>query len=234
MLKITDASNFRRTLTGLCLIAAPLVLFVGFLVHPGEGEAGLVQTIADYPGRVEVANLAIIISSMLFVPALIGLLRPIRGRGVALTHIGVGLALVGAISHAVWAGMQVLLVGMVQSGIDRAQLSAMAEVGPPNAGSVVVMLMFLVGFSLGLIVLAVGLWRSQAFPRWSAICIVLVPLFDFLPIDNKLLFAVGPVLAIVGFGAIGLRVLTMSDAEWERGHTPSTGEVGLGAQPRVQ
>ena len=49
MPKITDANNFRRTVAGLCLIAAPLVLLLGFLIHPGEGEAGLVQTMAEYP-----------------------------------------------------------------------------------------------------------------------------------------------------------------------------------------
>ncbi len=235
MLKITDANNFRRTVAGLCLIAAPLVLLLALLLHPGEGEAGFVQTIAEYPGRVEAANLAIIISSMLFVPALIGLLHPIRGRGVVLAHVGVGLALIGVIGHAVWAGFQVVLVGMVQGGIDREQLSAMVEGGPPNAGFVVVMLMFLAGFFLGVIVLAVGLWRSRVVPRWAAVCIALAPLPDFLPVDNKALFLIGPALAIIGFGTTGLRLLAMSDADWELGRAPSAGEAGIGrVQPRVQ
>ena len=234
MPKVTDANNFRRTVAGLCLIAAPLVLLLAFLIHPGEGEAGLVQTIDDYPGRVEAANLAVIISSILFVPALIGLLRPVRGRGVILTHIGVALALLGVIGHAIWAGMLNVLVGTVQSGIDREELSAMVEGGPPNAGSVAVMLMFLVGFFLGLIVLAAGLWRSGIFPRWAALCIALVPLFDLLPAGNKALLAIGPALAIIGFGAMGLKLLAMSDSDWERASAPSAGEVGIGAQPRVQ
>jgi hypothetical protein len=128
MPKVTDANDFRRIVAGLCLIAAPLVLLLGFLIHPGAGEAGLVQTIAEYPGRVEAANLAIIISSILFVPALLGLLRPVHGRGVMLAHVGVALALLGVIGHAIWAGMLNVLVGMVQSGIDREELSAMADV----------------------------------------------------------------------------------------------------------
>jgi hypothetical protein len=234
MPKITDANNFRRTVAGLCLIAAPLVLLLALLFHPGEGEAGLVQTVAEHPGRVEASNLLIVLSSVLFVPALIGLLRPVRGRGVILVHIGVGLALIGVIGHAVWAGFQVVLVGMVQSGVDREQLSAMVEGGPPNAGFVVVMLMFLAGFFLGMIVLAVGLWRSRVIPRWAAVCIALAPLLDFLPVDNKALFLIGPALAIIGFGAMGLKLLAMSDADREWGSAPPAGEVEIGAQPRVQ
>jgi hypothetical protein len=80
MLRIRDADNFRRTLAGLCLIAAPLVLLVAMIVHGGGGDAGLVKTLVESPGRVQAANLLIMFSSVLFVPALIGLLGLVRGR----------------------------------------------------------------------------------------------------------------------------------------------------------
>ncbi len=238
MLKIWEADNFRRTLAGLCLIAAPLVLLLALLLHPGEVGTG-VQTEAEYPGRVLATNLLIVLSSVLFVPALVGLLRVIRGRGVVLVHVGVGLALIGVIGHAVWAGFQIILVGMVQSGVDQEQLSAMVENGPPNAGFVAVLLMFLAGFFLGLIFIATSLWRSRIVPRWAAVCIALVPIFDFLPTDNKALFLIGPALAVVGFGTIGLKLLAMSDADWARERTPSADTLdadplGVGAQTRVR
>jgi hypothetical protein len=124
MLKIWEADNFRRTVVGLCLIMAPLVLLLGNIFHPGEGEAGLVNTIAEHPGRVQAASLLIIFASVLLVPALVGLLYLLRDRGVVLGHIGVGLALIGAVvGHAVWAGFQIVLLGFIQNGIDREQLS---------------------------------------------------------------------------------------------------------------
>ena len=86
MLRIADADNFRRTLAGLCLIAAPLVLLVAMLVHGGGGNAGFVKTMVESPGRVQAANLLIMFSSVLFVPALVGLLGLVRGRGTILAH----------------------------------------------------------------------------------------------------------------------------------------------------
>ncbi|HSH81200.1 MAG TPA: hypothetical protein VLA19_21925, partial [Herpetosiphonaceae bacterium] len=106
MLKRGDAERLRGTLAGLCLFLAALVLAVAQLVHPGQGEAGFVQTMVDNPGRVQAASLLVILSSVLFVPALVGLLRLVRDRGTVLGHLGVGLALIGAIGHAIWAGFE--------------------------------------------------------------------------------------------------------------------------------
>ncbi len=123
MLNIDDADSFRRMTAGVCLTLAPLVLALAQLVHPGQGEGGFVQTMADNPGRIQAASLLVILSSVLFVPALVGLVRLMRDRGTVLGHLGVGLALIGVIGHAVWAGFEVVL-GMVQ--IEATQPDSMA------------------------------------------------------------------------------------------------------------
>ncbi len=236
MLKIDGADNFRRTLVGLCLIIAPLMLLLGNIIHPGgKGGAGLVNMMAEHPGRVEAASLLIIFSSVFFVPALVGLLYLLRDRGVVLGHIGVGLALIGVVvGHAVWAGFQIVLLGFVQNGVDRGQLSAIADSGPLNVGFVIVLLMFLVGFFVGLIILAISLWRGRAAPLWVAACIIAAVVWDFIPLPGIAEVEIGPALLFVGLGWIGLKVLRMSDADWERGNLPSSGGLGVGAQPRVQ
>ena len=241
MLKINNANNVRRTVSGLCLIAAPLVLGAALLLHPGEGEAGLVQTIADNPSRTEAASLLIIASSVLFVPALMGILNLVRDRGVALVHIGVGLALIGVIGHAVWSGFQVVLAGLTQSSLDQAQLAAAVEGGgPPPAGFIAIMLMFLVGFFLGLLLLAAGLWRSGIVPKWVPLGIVLLAVSDFVPVPGgPIVGAIASFLAtmlFVGcFGAIGVKLLAMPNADWEQGHVSSREQVEIGnSQPRVQ
>lgn len=224
MLKIKGADDFRRKMAGLALILAPLTLMSALAIHPGEGDGGFVQTIAENPGRVELSNLLIILSSLLFIPAFAGLLRLVSGRGAVLGHIGVCLAVVGVVGHAVWAGFQIVLVGLVGSGIGQAQLAAVVDGGPPpGVGFVAILLMFLVGFFAGVILLAAGLWRSGAAPKWAVACIAVTPLFDFLPTDNKALFMLGPALAVIGFGAIGLRMMSPSI------HTPATAEMEAGA-----
>jgi hypothetical protein len=233
----TTIERFHRWVVVVCLVAAPLLLVPAIILHPGEGDAGLIESIAASPGRVEAANLLVILSSLLFVPALLGVMRSVTGRGAILTTIGAGLAVIGAVGHAVWAGFQVVLVGLVQSGIDRAQLTALVEGDPPNATFIVVLLMFLVGFFLGMLLLAGGLWRSGIFPKWAAIAIGALALFDFLPIENKALFMVGPVLAVIAFGAIGWTLLRASDASWPgsevAGAAPAAGPM-VEPRPQVQ
>lgn len=241
MLKINDANNFRRTVAGLCLIAAPLLLGVALLIGPDQGEAGLVETIAGNPTGVEVESLLIIFSSVLFVPALVGILNVVRDRGVTLAHIGVGLMLIGVIGHAVWAGFQFVLLMLVQGDIDRAQLVAALEGGgPPTAGFVVVLAMFLVGFFLGMLVLAAGLWRSGIVPKWVPLGLVVIAVGDFVPVPGGVMVSaiadfLATALLVACSGVIGVKLLTMSDADWDRGRASAEEAMDFGnAEPRVQ
>jgi hypothetical protein len=235
MLKINDASNFRRTVAGLCLIAAPVVAGLALLVHPGEGDAGLVGSIAANPGRVEVASLLIILSTVLFVPALMGVLNLVRGRGVTLVHIGVGLMLIGVIGHAVWTTFQIVMVALVQSDINQSQLAAAVEgEGPIPVGLMVGLVMFMAGFFGGILVLAAGLWRSRVVPRWIPMLLLLSFFTDFMP-GGKIGPLLGAAVAVVCLGSIGLKLLGMSDADWEQVHDSSNETVSVGnAEPRVQ
>ncbi|PLS81555.1 MAG: hypothetical protein CYG60_25745 [Actinobacteria bacterium] len=231
MLEIDGGNNFRQTMAGVCLILATLVLALAQLVHPGQGEAGFVQTMADNPGRVEAASLLVILSSVLFVPALVGLLRLMRDCGTVLGLIGVSLTLIGAIGHAVWAGFEIVLVWMANSEIDRAQLSAAVDGGPPSGiGFTLILLMFTAGFFLGLIFLVAGLLRSRNVPWWAAVLIAVGPLVEFLPLDNKAVFMTGLALFVVGFSVIGLKLMSGPVAE----RAPFSGETRVGARPRVQ
>lgn len=231
----TPMGRFHRIVIVACLVVAPLLLAGALLLHPGEGEGGLIETLVNHPGRVEASSMLIIFSSLLFVPALLGILRYVPGRGTVLAHIGVGLALIGVVGHAVWAGFQIVLLGLVQSNIDRAQLSMLLEGEPPNTAFLVVMVMFLVGFFLGLILLAGGLWRSRVFPKWAAAGIGVLPLSDFLPVDNQAIDVAGSVILIVSIGAIALTVLRTSASSSETmKNTEVVSAVGSSAQPQVQ
>ena len=241
MLKVNDASNFRRTVGGICLIGAPLLLGIALLIGPDQGDSGLVETIAGNPVGIEIESLLIIFSSVLFMPALMGILNLVRDHGMTLTHIGVGLMLIGVIGHAVWAGFQFVLLMLVQSDIERAQLiTALEGGGPPTAGFVVVLAMFLVGFFLGMLVLAAGLWKSQAVPKWVPLGLVLIAVSDFIPIPSGLVVGaivsfLATMLLVACFGAIGVKLLTMSDTDWERGRVSAEEAMDLGsAEHRVQ
>ena len=66
MLKIWDAHNFRRTLTGLSLIAAPLVFLVFWVALPDlpDDPTAMLAAIAANRERTMVAALLLMLSSV--------------------------------------------------------------------------------------------------------------------------------------------------------------------------
>lgn len=211
-MKTQKVDTFRRRSAGACLILAPLILASAQFVHPGEGEGGMVQSMVDNAGRLEAASLLTILSSLIFVPAFVGILRLMPDRGTVLGHVGASLAIIGVIGHAVWAGFEVVLLWLVGSGIDRGQLAALVDGGPPEGVAfTVVLLMFLAGFFLGLVFLAVGLLRSHTVPWWVALLIAVGPMVDFLPVDNDLVFKTGLAMFVIGLSLTGVILLRGAD-----------------------
>ena len=87
----------------------------------------------------------------------------------------------------------------------------------PNAGFVVVLLTFLLGFMPGLLLVAAALWRSKVVAAWVPLGLVAIVATDFVPTDNRMIGALAPAFGVVCFAAIGRRLLTMSNAEWRGG-----------------
>lgn len=83
MLKINDANNFRRTLAGLSMIAAPLALLGMEVVEPEAPEAlgASLATAAAHPASWLAANLLMLGGLLLLVPAILGMMHLTAERG---------------------------------------------------------------------------------------------------------------------------------------------------------
>ena len=221
MLKIWDAHNFRRTLTGLSLIAAPLVLLALYVALPDlpDDPTAMLAAIAANRERTMVAALLLMLSSVLFLPAFVGLIHLLRDRGVVLGHLGGGLALLGALGHIGRATHFLVYVQMTTGGADQAQMVALINRIQGDPALVPIMLT-LAAFDFGLLLLGIGLWRARVVPRWAAAGIVLAIV---LVIIGVVIIDGGPIILLVVFaglaislGAIGWTVLRMSDGDWKR------------------
>ena len=75
---------FRRPVAGFCLIAAPVVLLVGALVHPRSKDdaAAPIAIVSDNADRYYAAHAILLAGLALFLPAVLGL-----NRGAASTVI---------------------------------------------------------------------------------------------------------------------------------------------------
>jgi hypothetical protein len=235
MLKIWDANNFRRTLAGLCLITASLALGAADLIRisvegDAQGTRDQFDHIAASPGVWQVATVLNMLGIVLFVPAVLGLLHLLHHRGAVLGHIGGGLLLIGLLGFAAHnAGYYGTLGAVSAPGIDQEQMIRFWQAADKVPGNLVSLLMFLIGYVLGMVLLGVGLFWARVVPRWTAALIVLYVVGFLFAEESLLLALISWMLLFVGLGTIGFMLLRQSDADWAK-HA-GLGEEGSVTQP---
>ena len=218
---LSDAHHSRKMVAGACMVVAPFVLLVAMVIHPASDmdEATQVATIADNLDAWYVAHLLAFVSIVLVVPAVLGLMHMLRERQVALGHVGGGLAILGLLALTGLVAMELVLWQMAGAG-NTAETVALLERLNETAGIVIPFVLLSVGFSLGMAVLAVGLYRARAVQSWMAVFVAVgAILFGFaVATAMNWLAIVAAAFLVVGLGAIGRMVLRETDEAWE--HTP--------------
>ncbi len=218
MLSLSDERNFVRSLAGLSLIVAPLLLLLGNAIDPGASDkaAERLTQIANNEARYVAAGYLLLAGAWMFVPGLIGLWRLFAGQRVSLGQVGTGLTLIGVVTTIAFFGFGVYEYEAAQPGVDRAQMARLADnVEEPAAVAIPLLIVFLVGMVLGSLIVAWSLWRRRVVPAWSPAAIVVGSLLNFVA-DSAVLSATAFAFLLVGFGRVGLRLLSMSDEEWDR------------------
>ena len=172
----------------------------------------------------------LMLSSVLFLRAFVGLIHLLRDRGVVLGHLGGGLALLGALGHIAVATHFLVYVQMTTGGADQTQMVAIMNRIEGDPALLPIMLA-LAGFDIGLRLLGIGLWRARVVPRWAAAGIVLAIVLFFI---GNIISGGGPIIISgvvaglsISLGVIGWTVLRMSDGDWER--LPEQGDKRLQA-----
>ena len=227
MLRLSDERHFARTLAGLSLIVAPLLLLLGVLIGPdlSDDAAERLAEIADNEARYIVGGYLFLLGAWLFVPGLIGLWRLFRGPGgVTLGQVGAGLILIGVITTIAFFGFGAYEYEAAQPDLDPAQMAELAENAEETNVAIPLFVAFIVGIVIGSLIVAWSLWRREIVPVWAAGAIVVSAILGFLA-ESAALSAISFAFLVVGLGAVGLKLLSMSDEEWDLlGRVPGPAE----------
>jgi len=217
MTGLSDAHHFRKVVAGCCLLAAPLLLLVAMVIHPdtGTSEASLVAAAADSPDAWYVAHLLVLVSLAVAIPAVLGLMHMLRERETSFGHVGGGLALLGILAFTGIVAVEGFAGWQIAKGGDDA---ALLERLYDSAGFVIPFVLMGFAFMLGMLVLAVGLYRAHAVQAWMALFVAIgaVLMAVAFPTAVEVLAIVGAAFLLVGLGSIGREVLGESDEDWER------------------
>ena len=172
----TRSQPIDRSRTGalrLAIVGAPLLLGAGLVIHPKEvtGEAEQLGIVTRHASAWGTAHLLIYLGSVLMVAAIIGLVRladrhDARGAGIAGAVAGFG-----AVALAATAAIEMVTRHLAEAGGDATTRAAVFH-SFEKAGDLG-LAVFLPEFalSIGLIGLAVVLWRSHALTGWAALAI---------------------------------------------------------------
>lgn len=217
MLRLSDERNFARTLAGLSLILAPLLMLLAVAIGPhlSDDGGGRLAEIADNEGRYIVGQYLLLVGAWAFVPGLIGLWRVLRGPRVTLGQVGAGLVLTGFIGTIAFFGFGAYEFEAAQPDLDRAQMAQLADkVNDSGLMVPMIVITFVVGFAIGSLIVAWSLWRRKVVPPWAPAALVVGTILDILA-DSAALSAIAFAFLLVGFGSVGLKLLSMSDEEWD-------------------
>lgn len=228
MLRLSDERNFARTLAGLSLIVAPLLLLLATVIGPdlSDDAAERLAEIADNEGRYVASGYLFLVGAWVFVPGLIGLWRLFRGPRVTLGQLGAGLVLLGVITTIAFFGFGAYEYEAAQPDLDPAQMAQLADnVDESGVTTPLFIVTFVVGIGIGSLIVAWSLWRRQVVPPWAPAAIVVGTILGSVSEESVALGAIGFALLLVGFGGVGLKLLSMSDDEWDLlGRAPSPAE----------
>jgi len=181
LLKLMEnPATFRRTSAAIGLITSAALTTVSITLAP-EFPSGFEERL----GAINAAGTQGVISAVTFtlaqLPFLAGVLgigHLLRGRAPILSNLGTSFAAIGAFGHSVAGGLAIAYLAMAADDQNRTAHALVLqdiESGP----AVPFMAMGLLGTVLGILLLAIGLWRAKVPPRWVALALAAFLLVGF-------------------------------------------------------
>lgn len=213
------AEHLRKTVTGACMIAAPILFIVADSLWPVEHTEGP-KMVADAAGNTDqayAATLVGLVAMVLIAGAVIGLAHMLHERRPGLAFVAGAFGLTGVVINAAGFGMLGFFLAEAPDSSSNAVMGRLLDDMTSRAAPLMV---FGVTLMIGTILFGIGLARAHIIPTWAAVCMALggIGITVGNSVAAKNLIISSEVLLLVGLGSIGLQVLTETDEEWE--HTP--------------
>jgi hypothetical protein len=180
MSTLSNPARFARNAIGGSMIGTGLLMLGASLASPAikTNEAAQIAVIAQHPARYYLFTILILGSSMLLIPALIGLMRMTAERSPVLSNLGGALSLFGALVATGDSMSQLVIWQMGARGADRAQMAALLHRFDNVAGASLVFTVGGLAVLVGIVLLAIALVRSHAAPAWAAVGVVAATLLN--------------------------------------------------------
>jgi hypothetical protein len=211
--------GLQRLTVGVCLILAPLGQLVANVIRPRTPTepAAMLEVIAANESAYLASIFVSILAFVLYVPAAAGLWRLMHGRGALTGTVGAGLLAAGAVGLACFLAVGFMYLEMVDPAADRQEMVALLDRYGQSSGFYFLFGLFLVGFQLGSLLLAIGLRLTRAVPAWVSFMVLLAAVGSAVTAPFGLAEIVSAAFLTAGLGATGVLTLRSTNGQWARG-----------------
>jgi hypothetical protein len=228
-----NPATFRRAAAAVGLVSTAGLMLLSTVLAPEfpSGFAERLEAVEAGGTGSAVSAFAFTLAQLPFVAAVLGIGHLLRGRTPILSNLGTTLAVIGAFGHSVYGGVSLVMLEMASDDANLATHAAVLE-GVESGPAVAFMAMGLLGTVLGLLLLAVGIWRSRMSPRWVAPALWLFLLVEFAgPALSEWSSHVSTAVYVVVMVALAAVVVRSAESTWRSGGGATT--VATGEPVRV-
>ena len=208
-----STETMKRNGFAISVIAFPVMLLAGFLMHPDLLKLEALQTVEQLVGRFHnqpiyhIGHLIVMFSVPVIMISLISSMNVLQGKGKQLGFWGGIIGLFGAFILAVDKGALCLVL----SAFDTLPEDQFQQFVPflsviVNKAGMLWVVWLLPFLPLGASVQALGLYKEKYISRWQTICIIAGLLLLNNP-DIELISSVGALLMCAGYIPWGVRIL---------------------------
>jgi hypothetical protein len=196
----------------ISLIAFPLMLFAGFIMHPNLLKLEALQTVEHLVGRFHnqpmfhIGHLIVMFAVPVIIIALVSIMNVLQGKGKRLGFWGGIMAVFGAFILAVDKGALCLVL----SAFDTLPEAQFREFVPfltviVNKTGLLWVVWMLPLLPIGNAIQVIGLMKEKFISKWQSLCIISGLLLLNNP-DIELLSSVGAMLMSAGYIPWGVRI----------------------------
>jgi hypothetical protein len=212
-MKVMKIESLKKKGFAISIIAFPLMLLAGFLMHPNLLKLEALQTVEQLVGRFHnkpifhIGHLIVMFTVPLIMIALISFMNVLQGKGKQLGFWGGIIGLFGAFILAVDKGALCLVL----SAFDTLPETQFQEFVPflsviVNKAGLLWVVWLLPLLPVGASIQALGLLKEKFISKWQAVCIITGLLLLNNP-DIELISSAGALLMCAGYIPWGVKIL---------------------------
>jgi hypothetical protein len=211
-MKTMKIETIKKKGFAVSIIAFPVMLLTGFLMHPDLLKLEALQTVDQLVGRFHnqpiyhIGHLIVMFAVPVIIIALVSIMNVLQGKGKRLGYWGGIIAVFGAFILAVDKGALCLVL----SAFDTLAEAQFQEFIPflsviVNKTGLLWVVWMLPLLPIGNAIQAFGLMKEKFISKWQGICIVVGLLLLNNP-DIEFISAIGALLMCAGYIPWGIRI----------------------------